>query len=732
MSTPKKNKIRLPHNFEPRTYQLPVLQALDAGFKRVVWVAHRRSGKDKTFINYTAKAMYERVGNYYYIFPTYKQAKKVIWNGMDRDGYKFTDHFPEAIRKRTDNTDMLIETLNGSMFQLVGSDNIDSLMGANPVGCVFSEWPLQNPAAWDFLRPILAENNGWAAFIYTPRGKNHGYTTLKIAEAFPDIWYSEVLTALDTNAIPQRILEQERREIMLKDGNDALYQQEYMCNFDVPIQGAYYAKQLMLADEEGRIAGVPHDTATVVHTAWDLGIDDSMSIWFFQAIGKELHFIDYYESSGEGIAYYIKYLKERPYVYGTHYAPHDIKVRELTTGRTRLETAKSLGISFDVAAKLSVEDGIEAVRNVLNRSWFDQKKCEQGLSALSSYHKEWDEDNQVFRARPTHDWSSHGCLVGNTKVLTNSGEVEIKDINIGDYVKTPSGYKEVTNAGVTKMVDEILEVYTEDKVIRATPGHRFFTDRGIVYADALRYNDVIWTQNNHKPSSLVEQLLGYRKVETIIDRGLTGNISYYTGRFGRSITETFRRGTLFITKTAMSLTTSLKICPAFITQNIAGDILWNNTRKIQIGIKKQEIETLKNIQTRKKTNRDCGKYIHKPSRRPKNGIDQEKVGNGIPSTAKRLGRIGKHVLKSVSCVVKNTKHIIHQDQNIAQRVVKVELVSLKNEPVYDLTVKKDHCYFANGFLVSNSDAFRTFAVGYREKIKSLGAVEHKIMMDPYW
>mgnify|MGYP003145316764 CR=1 FL=1 len=403
------NEIRLPYQFEPREYQLPVLRALDDGIKRAVCVWHRRSGKDKTFINHIAKSMYKRVGAYYYLFPTYKQAKKVIWNGMDRDGFKFTDHFPKEIRKRVDSTDMLIETKNSSIFQLIGTDDIDRVMGVNPLGCVFSEYSLQNPAAWDYIRPILAENNGWAAFIYTPRGKNHGYSLLELARTYPKTWYSEVLTVEDTSAIPIHILEQEKREIISKDGNDALYQQEYMCNFEVPIQGAYYAQQLMLADEEGRIAGVPHDTATEVHTAWDLGIDDSMSIWFFQVAGRELHFINYFESSGEGISYYIKYLKNKKYVYGTHYAPHDIKVRELTTGRSRLETAKSLGINFEVVAKLALEDGIEACRNMLNRCWFDKEKCDRGLSALRSYHKEWDEENQIFRLKPKHDWSSHGA-----------------------------------------------------------------------------------------------------------------------------------------------------------------------------------------------------------------------------------------------------------------------------------------------------------------------------------
>lgn len=425
------NSITLPHEFTPRGYQLPILKALDSGYKRAVEVWHRRSGKDKVFINYTAKKMYERIGLYFYLFPTFLQGRKVIWNGRDRDGYKFTDHIPEAIRKRTDNTDMLIETNNGSIFQVVGTDDIDRLRGSNPIGCVFSEWPYQNPSAWDILRPILAENDGWAAFVYTPYGKNHGYTLLETARAFPKLWFSEVLTVDDTHAIPPDILNQEKLEIIRKDGSDAFYQQEYMCRFDVPIQGAYYAQQLLVADEAGRIANVPHDPAARVYTFWDLGIDDSMSIWFMQVAGLEFHFIDYLESSGEGIAYYIKQLQEKKnYIYAKHYAPHDIKVRELGTGRSRYETAKSLGIDFEIVPKLEIEDGIEAVRNFLSRCWFDKTKCDRGLSALRSYHKEWDEDNQVFKSKPEHDWASHGADafrtfgVGFQQEVTQQGAVE--------------------------------------------------------------------------------------------------------------------------------------------------------------------------------------------------------------------------------------------------------------------------------------------------------------------
>jgi hypothetical protein len=426
-------QVTLPYEFTPREYQLPALKAMDSTFNRGVFVWHRPAGKDKTFINFTAKKMYEKVGAYYYFFPTFKQGRKVIWNGRDRDGFKFTDHIPHSLRVRTSNDEMLIETENGSIFQVIGTDDIDRVRGTNPLGCVFSEWSLQNPASWDIVRPILAENKGWAIFVYTPQGKNHGYTTLETARAFPDVWFSQVLTVEDTHAIGEDILLQERREILRKDGNDALYQQEYMCDFNVPIKGAYYADQLMLADQEGRISGVPHDVSAEVHTFWDLGIDDSMTIWFCQMVGKEFHLIDYYENCGEGIPHYVKVLRERKnYIYGRHFAPHDIRQRELTTGRTRQETAKKLGIDFEVVPRVQFkEDGIEAVRNILNRCWFDKTKCEQGLSALRSYHKEWDEDNQVYKSHPEHDWSSHGADAFQTLAL--GWQVKIT----GESVETP-------------------------------------------------------------------------------------------------------------------------------------------------------------------------------------------------------------------------------------------------------------------------------------------------------
>lgn len=403
-------KVTLPYNFTPRRYQLPVLRALDGGAKRVVSVWHRRAGKEKTFINYTAAtAACDRVGTYFYLFPTYTQAKKAIWDGRDRDGFPFLGHFPKEIVAKRNEQELKLTMHNGSIFQLIGSDNIDAIMSTNPIGCVFAEYALQDPRAWDYVRPILRENGGWAIFDFTPRGKNHGYQIFDMAkklmaEGDPD-WYAERLTVEDTGVLSAADIDAERREGM----DEEMIQQEYYCSFEGAQQGSFYGRVLSIAEADGRVCGVPVQTGVSVDTAWDLGIGDATAIWFFQNVGREIHLIDYYENSGEGLSHYAQVLQKKGYVYGRHIAPHDIRVRELGTGKSRLETALSLGIRFDVAPDLSVEDGIEATRALIPQCWFDRAKTERGRLALSSYHKTWDERRKMFLAQPYHDWSEHGA-----------------------------------------------------------------------------------------------------------------------------------------------------------------------------------------------------------------------------------------------------------------------------------------------------------------------------------
>ena len=338
------------------------------------------------------------------MFPTYAQAKKVLWDGRDREGFPFMGHFPREIVKHKNETELRLELINGSAVQLIGTDNIDSVLGTNPVGCVFSEYSVQDPKAWDYIRPILRENGGFAVFDYTPRGKNHGYQLYQMARSNSD-WYAEMLTVTDTLAIPESEIDKERREGM----SEELIQQEYYCSFEGVQFGAYYGKQLQQAEQDKRIGNVPYETELGVETWWDLGIGDSTSIWFTQSTGREIRCIDYYENSGEGLAHYAKKLQEKPYVYSAHHAPHDIEVRELGSGRSRKEIAQSLGIVFQVVPNIPLDDGIEAARSILSRCYFSREKCQRGLDALTSYHKAYDDKLKDWKSYPQHDWSSHAA-----------------------------------------------------------------------------------------------------------------------------------------------------------------------------------------------------------------------------------------------------------------------------------------------------------------------------------
>ena len=400
-------ELELPYNFAPRPYQLPILRALDGGAKRAVAVWHRRAGKEKTFLNYTVKCTSDRVGTYFYFFPTYAQAKKAIWDGLDRSGFPFMSHFPDAWIAKKNEQELKVECINGSVFQLIGSDNFNSIMSTNPVGCVFAEYALQDPRAWDYIRPILRENDGWAIFDFTPRGKNHGYLLYEMAKKLhadgDKRWFAQRLTVEDTGVITPAMIQDERREGM----SDEMIAQEFYCSFEGVQEGAYYGREMAEVAQAGRICSVPYYQELPVHTWWDLGISDATAIWFTQDVGRELHVIDYYENAGEGLLHYARVLRERNYLYGSHNAPHDIEVRELGSGKSRLETAAELGIRFNIVPKIGVQDGIDAVRVLLSRCWFDTKATETGRLALVSYHKAWDEKRRTFLSHPYHDWSSH-------------------------------------------------------------------------------------------------------------------------------------------------------------------------------------------------------------------------------------------------------------------------------------------------------------------------------------
>lgn len=410
---------------------------MESGCLRADVVWHRRSGKEKTCVNIMAAKMMQRPGNYFYCFPELKQGRKILWDGKDKDGLSFLEHFPYELRDgEPNNSDMKLKLKKGSMLQVIGSDRIDSNMGTNPIGLVFSEYSLTNPAAWGFFRPILAENGGWAIFNYTPRGENHAYDLHCLAQDDPS-WFSQVLTVDDTHAIPQDVLDNERREIVRLHGNDALFQQEYYCSFSVPIAGAYYAHQIMQAYKDGRVTHVPHEPMARVHTVWDLGVNDRNSIWFFQHVGGQLRLIDFYENSGVGLPHYAEILQEKTkdlgYVYERHIGPHDTQVKEWSSGKTRIQSARDIGISFQIAPKLPLLDGITAVRNMFSKLWIDQKRCQQGINALKNYHHEYDDERKTYLPTPKHDWSSNAADSLRYMAVTYDFRTNVQKSPDGNY-----------------------------------------------------------------------------------------------------------------------------------------------------------------------------------------------------------------------------------------------------------------------------------------------------------
>lgn len=392
------------NKFKPRPYQLPILDAIEnKGYKRVVAILPRRAGKDITAFNLCIRTCLRKVCVIYYIFPTYAQAKKVIWDSITNTGERILDFIPDSLVESKNSQEMKIRFKNGSLLQFVGSDNYDSLMGTNPQGIVFSEYALQDPRAYQYIRPILTANQGWALFISTPRGKNHLWELYQIAQQNPE-WFAYKLTVEDTMHIPLSEIEKEKQEGIMSDD---LIQQEYYTSFEMGVEGAYYAKYLDKMRIAGQIGQVPWESGFKVNTAWDLGVRDSTTIIFFQVVGHVVRIIDCYENSKQGLEHYVKVIEQKPYSYARHIAPHDIAVREFGSGMTRIEKAKQLGINFTIASDLSIEDGIESVRSAFSKIWIDEVRCAPLIKALENYRQEYDIKRKVYKNHPLHDWSSH-------------------------------------------------------------------------------------------------------------------------------------------------------------------------------------------------------------------------------------------------------------------------------------------------------------------------------------
>lgn len=410
-------------------------------------IAHRRWGKDDVALHFTATAAHKRVADYWHCLPQYSQARKAIWTAVNpHTGRRRIDEaFPFHLRAQTWENEMAIRFKNGSLWRVVGSDNPDSLVGTAPAGLVMSEYAMSNPASWGYLAPILEENQGWAMFITTPRGRNHAYRTFQMAKESPE-WLA-VFSSVKQSGFPMERVERQRAEyhrIFGADAGDALIEQEYFCSFEAAILGAFWGKALADLEKAGRIRpDLRIEPGFPVHRAWDLGKGEHMAIWFFQVIANQVRVVDFIQGHAIGIPGFAKIIREQKNIRGgLDYVPHDAKVVELGTEKSRLETMILCGLSPEIIADHRVEDRINAGRRVLARTWFaDNKAVNDGLEALRNYRAEWDQEKLAFSRTPVADWSTHpadafGYLAYTVEEITVSKPKLVPGVM---HITTPSG-----------------------------------------------------------------------------------------------------------------------------------------------------------------------------------------------------------------------------------------------------------------------------------------------------
>jgi len=413
-----KREVTLP--YDPRS---PFMPFHNRSQRWACLVAHRRAGKTVAAINdiiraaIMSKSQYPLFG---YIAPYRSQAKSVVWD--------YLKHFAAPLVKSSNESDLMVELINGAKIRLFGADNADAMRGLGFDGVYLDEYGDFKPSVWgNVIRATLSDKQGWAVFGGTPKGKNQFWSIYETANRSKGEWFVLKLPASQSGLLLDSELKAAAAQI-----SDDQYQQEYECSFDAALLGAYWGNELRDAELEGRITSVPHDRNVPVHTSWDLGRRDDTAIWWYQVIRGEVHIIDYFAISGANIAEIAQVLLNKPYKYGIHHLPHDAKAKTLASERSVIEQlADFLGIgNMTIVPNLSVQDGIQAVRMALPYCYFDAEKCYEGVEALKQYQREYDEDKKAFRASPRHDWTSHPADAFRMMAIAYRDEPKVKPADI--------------------------------------------------------------------------------------------------------------------------------------------------------------------------------------------------------------------------------------------------------------------------------------------------------------
>ena len=390
--------VKIPYT--PRPLQAKLHKELDQ-YRFAVLSCHRRFGKSVAIINHLIKAaLTNKLKNprFAYIAPTYKQAKSIAWDYMKM----FAGGIPGV---RFHETELRCDLPNGSRITLLSSEQPDSLRGLFLDGVCIDEVAQIDPRLWnEIIRPALSDRKGFCYFIGTPAGMTNIFYELYQHALSDDKWYAYTAKASETKIIDQEELDAAKAQM-----GDAKYKQEFECDWIANIEGAIYGEIIKNLEEKKQLTRVGYDPALVVNTAWDIGVDDSTAIIFFQQLGNQIMVIDYYENNREGLPHYVQMIKDKDYVYGEHFAPHDIEVTEFSSGKTRREVAYQLGIRFKILPKIPLEDGIHSLKMVLPKCWFDIESTKPLINALRHHHRKYNEKMKMFSNKPVKDWSSHAA-----------------------------------------------------------------------------------------------------------------------------------------------------------------------------------------------------------------------------------------------------------------------------------------------------------------------------------
>lgn len=418
----------------PRAYQYPYMRAMDNGCKFAVWVMHRRGGKDRTALAQTAKMAFKRVGLYWHCLPSLKQGRKVVWDNITSEGKNLIRQtFPDQLVKRRLEDEMKLELVNGSIVQIVGADNFDSLVGASPIHVTFSEWSLTDPRAYDYVRPILRENNGSVAFIFTPRGYNHAWRTLQVARKLGPAAFVAVMSVEDTGVLSPADIEMERAMAMPEE----LIQQEYFCDFSTANVGAILGRYISTAERQSRFVAEPFSRDSRIVVSCDIGYRDAAAFWFWELKHGGFHLCYYDEATGLDASDWIDRLKKLPIPIHHLYLPHDARAKTMAT---KFSVAEQFARAFEcsVVPQTKLQDRINAARMVMPHCTFHPDECSRGIEALRAWSYRYDDDRKIFSAEPEHNWASHGsdAFSYGAQVVRELTRIETADKPMGFDGKT--------------------------------------------------------------------------------------------------------------------------------------------------------------------------------------------------------------------------------------------------------------------------------------------------------